>query len=54
MGKRGVEIVTADNKQMILYNAIKPWVLLKLLDDDYLWSEMTEQCDEVNGKREHS
>jgi hypothetical protein len=50
--KQGVEIVTVNQKQMLLYDAKKPWMLLKLLDDDYLWSEMTEQGYEVTEKRE--
>jgi hypothetical protein len=50
--KQGVEIVTVNDKQMLLYDARKPWMLLKLLDDDYLWSEMTEQGYEVTEKRE--
>lgn len=49
-----VKIVETDGKEMLLYDPTDKWVLLKLLDDDYLWSLMTEQSYEVNGKREMS
>ncbi len=52
LGNIGVEIVTIDGTQMLLYDARKPWALLKLLDDDYLWSIMTDQSYEVTGKHE--
>lgn len=52
LGNIGVEIVTVDGSQMLLYDAKKPWALLKLLDDDYLWSIMTDQSYEVTGKHE--
>lgn len=52
LGNIGVEIVTVNNIQMLLYDAKKPWALLKLLDDDYLWSIMTDQSYEVTGKHE--
>jgi len=49
----GQEFMRAlDYEQMLLYDEKKPWMLLKLLDDDYLWSEMTELGYEVDGKRE--
>ncbi len=47
-----VKIVTDNqdaNKQVLQYDATKSWILLKLLDDDFLWSEMTEQSYEVTG-----
>lgn len=47
-----VSIITIDGKEMIVYDHTDKWVLLKLLDDDYLWSLMTEQSYEVSGKRE--
>ena len=47
-----VQIVEADGKQMLRYDPTNKWILLKLLDDDYLWSQMTEQSYEVTGKRE--
>jgi hypothetical protein len=47
-----VPIITVGDKEMIVYEHTDKWVLLKLLDDDYLWSLMTEQSYEVSGKRE--
>jgi hypothetical protein len=47
-----IKIVKTDGKEMLLYDPTDKWVLLKLLDDDYLWSLMTEQSYEVNAKRE--
>ena len=47
-----VKIVETGGKEMLLYDPADKWVLLKLLDDDYLWSLMTEQSYEVNAKRE--
>ncbi len=47
-----VPIVKVGDKEMIVYEHSDKWVLLKLLDDDYLWSLMTEQSYEVTGKRE--
>jgi hypothetical protein len=47
-----VKIVETGGKEMLLYDPAEKWVLLKLLDDDYLWSLMTEQSYEVNAKRE--
>ena len=47
-----VKIARVENKEMLVYDPSDKWVLLKLLDDDYLWSLMTEQTYEVTGKRE--
>ena len=52
--KLAVPIITVGGKEMIVYDHADKWVLLKLLDDDYLWSLMTEQSYEVSGKRELS
>jgi Domain of unknown function (DUF4868) len=49
-----VSIVKVGDREMIVYEHTDKWVLLKLLDDDYLWSLMTEQSYEVTGKREVS
>lgn len=49
-----VKIVQTDGKEMLQYDPTDKWTLLKLLDDDYLWSLMTEQSYEVNAKREIS
>ncbi len=49
----GEEFLTAFTKeQKLVYDAKRPWVLLKLLDDNYLWSEMTDLGYDVNAKRE--
>ncbi len=49
----GEEFLAAFTKeQKLLYDAKRPWVLLKLLADSYLWSDMTVLGYEVNGKRE--
>jgi len=39
-------------EQKLVYDAKHPWVLLKLLGDSYLWSEMTSVGYDVSGKRE--
>ncbi len=39
-------------EQKLLYDAKRPWVLLKLLGDSYLWSEMTLLGYDVSDKRE--
>lgn len=49
----GEEFLTTFTKeQKLLYDAKRPWVLLKLLSDSYLWSEMTSLGYDVNAKRE--
>lgn len=40
-----------DGQEMIVYDERNPWVILKLLDDDYLKSLLTDQNYEVDGKR---
>ena len=47
-----VQIVQTSTTEMLVYNPADKWLLLKLLDDDYLLSLMTEQTYEVTGKRE--
>ena len=47
-----VKIAQTDAGEMLVYDPSDKWVLLKLLDDNYLWSLMTEQSYEVTGKRE--
>jgi len=47
-----IPVINVGNQEMIVYEHADKWVLLKLLDDDYLWSLMTEQSYEVTGKRE--
>jgi hypothetical protein len=46
-----VQVVDVDGKEMLYYDKKHRWVILKLLDDDYLWSMLTEQSYEVTGKR---
>ncbi len=47
-----VRIDEVEGRKMIVYDPKDKWVLLRLLDDDYLWSTLTEQGYEVNGKKE--
>jgi len=47
-----MQFVQTDAGEKLVYNPSDKWILLKLLDDDYLWSLMTEQSYEVTGKRE--
>jgi Kiwa KwaB-like protein len=47
-----VQIVQTSAGEKLVYDPSDKWVLLKLLDDDYLWSLMTEQSYEVTSKRE--
>lgn len=47
-----VQITQTNAGEKLVYDPTDKWVLLKLLDDDYLWSLMTEHSYEVSGKRE--
>jgi hypothetical protein len=47
-----VQIVQTGAEEKLVYDTADKWVILKLLDDDYLWSLMTDQSYEVTGKRE--
>lgn len=47
-----IRIVKTEQGEMLVYNPADKWTLLKLLNDDYLLSLMTEQSYEVSGKRE--
>lgn len=47
-----LEIVEVAGCEQLLYDPKQKWVILKLLDDDYLWSVMSDQRYEVSGKRE--
>jgi hypothetical protein len=40
-----------DGQETIVYDPADRWTLLKLLDDDYLWSSLTSEAYEVSGKR---
>lgn len=47
-----LEIVGVEGEEKVVYDPRNKWILLRLLDDDYLWSMLTEQSYEVSGKRE--
>jgi hypothetical protein len=47
-----VQIAQTNAGEKLVYDPSDKWVLLKLLDDDYLWSLMSEHSYEVSGKRE--
>jgi hypothetical protein len=47
-----LEIVRQDGREQLRYDPKQKWIILKLLDDDYLWSALSEQRYEVSGKRE--
>lgn len=47
-----VQIAQTSAGEKLVYGPLDKWVLLKLLDDDYLWSLMSEHSYEVSGKRE--
>lgn len=46
-----IEIIKQDGKEKIVFDPSNKWMLLRLLDDDYLESLMTSQSYEVSGKR---
>ena len=45
-------VTTFEKEQKLLYDTKYPWALLKLLNDSYLWSDMTSLGYDVNEKRE--
>ncbi len=45
-------ITTFEKEHKLLYDTKHPWALLKLLNDSYLWSEMTSLGYDVSDKRE--
>ncbi len=45
-------ITTFEQEQKLLYDTKYPWALLKLLNDSYLWSDMTALGYDVSDKRE--
>jgi hypothetical protein len=47
-----VQITRTNAGEMLVYDPSDKWMLLKLLDDDYLWSLMTDQGYEATSKRE--
>ncbi|MGI9059473.1 MAG: Kiwa anti-phage protein KwaB-like domain-containing protein [Ktedonobacteraceae bacterium] len=52
--KLPVQIVNEDGKEKLVYDPKNKWVILNLLDDNYLWSMLTEIKYEVTGKQELS
>jgi hypothetical protein len=49
----GIQIKKKNGKEMLVFNPSDKWALLRLLDDDYLKSLMTDKNYEVTGKREY-
>jgi hypothetical protein len=46
-----LQVVEENGKEVLVYDSKKPWIILNLLQDNYLWSLMTEQGYEVTSKR---
>jgi hypothetical protein len=46
-----LQIVEESGQEKLVYDTKQPWVILNLLEDNYLWSLMTEQGYEVTSKR---
>lgn len=46
-----IEIIKQNGRDKLVFDPSNKWELLRLLDDDYLESLMTNQCYEVSGKR---
>ena len=46
-----VQITESNGKEMLVFDRSDKWALLRLLDDDYLKSLMTDWTYEVTGKR---
>lgn len=51
--KLKVQIKKDEGKEMLVFDPSDKWALLRLLDDDYLKSLMTDKNYEVTGKREY-
>jgi hypothetical protein len=47
-----IRIEAIDGHDRVVYDPAEKWALLKLLDDDYLHSRLTNLDYEANGKRE--
>ncbi len=47
-----LEIHKIEGREVVIYDPADKWALLKLLDDDYLHSRLTNLDYEANGKRE--
>ena len=48
-----IEVTRQNGTEMLVYDPSDRWAILRLLDDDYLESVMTEEAYEVTGKRVH-
>jgi hypothetical protein len=46
-----IQVIQQNGKEVLVYDAKKPWIILNLLEDNYLWSLLTEQGYEVTSKR---
>ena len=49
-----IQIVTVNGQEMLRYDPTEQYGILKLLDDDYLQSIMTNKSYEATGKRGRS
>ena len=47
----GIQTVTKNSKELLVFDPKNKWALLRLLDDDYLDSRLTGEKYEVTGKR---
>lgn len=46
-----IKVIKQDGNEKIVFDPSNKWIFLRLLDDDYLESIMTNQSYEVSGKR---
>jgi hypothetical protein len=46
-----VQVIEDGGKEMLMFDRSDKWAILRLLDDDYLISLMTDENYEVTGKR---
>ncbi len=46
-----VEVVEKDGEEMLVYDSANQWALLNMLNDDYLYSNMTQHQYEASSKR---
>ena len=47
---RNIRIDKVDGQEKLVYDSSNPWEILRLLDDDFLASDMTKEKYEVNSK----
>ncbi len=48
--KRNIGIVKENGQEKLVFDSSNPWEILRLLDDDFLASDMTKEKYEVNSK----